>query len=715
MNIKSFLKDSIEGKISLPQQEKFLRAKMKPTPTELASVANFLIKQMPKRVKLPKAIDICGTGGSGLPRINTSTISAFVLASLGVKIAKHGNKAASGRFGSFDLLEKLGIDFENDFNKPNLAFLYARKFHPVMKHFAAVRTKIGKPTFFNILGPLISPANVKYQIIGTAFKDKMLTMAKTCRLLKKKRVFIVCGEDGLDEITLTGKTHIVELKNGKISQYTISPEDFGISPSTFDEIKGGDPKFNTKITLDILKGKCATRHLDLVLINCALALKMYGKVRTLRDGYKMAKRAVRSGKTYSKYRQYSLPASERDFYRTLKSGGISVIAEIKKKSPSMGLICKGKFSPKDIARNYEQQGAAAISVLCNKELFDGDVKFMREAKKATTHTPILCKDFIRTEEQIYKAREYGADAILLIASDLSQYKLQKFTIIAKELNMDVLLEVHTLEELKKALKTSAKIIGINNRNLKTFKIDLKTTAKIAKHIPKSKVIVSESGMHTRKDITSLPKNVNAVLVGTSLMKGAKVSDLADKKLKACGVRTVKMAKYCEKAGVDFIGLNFVPSSKRKISIKKGKEICHQVDFIQKVGVFQNQSLSFIEKISDNLDFIQLSGDESVQFIKQLSKPVIKTIKDPKEAEKYIQHVAYILIDGPEPGSGKPADLKKLKNFKHPFLLAGGINAKNLKEACKLNPLGVDLASGIETKGKVDLRKIKQIHNQLRSC
>jgi len=567
MNITNFLKKTLKGELSIDQQEEFLRTKSDVNPKELAEVVKFLMKQMTAKPNIKNCIDICGTGGSGLSRINTSTISAFILSSLGVGIAKHGNKAASGRFGSFDLLESLGIKFGNNvadieklYKCHNLAFFFAPFFHPVMKHFAEVRKKIGKPTFFNILGPLLNPAYTKRQIIGTTFKDKMEIIAETCRLLGREKVYVICGEDSLDEATLAGKTFVTELNNGKIVNYTISPEDFGVKKAKFENIKGGDTKYNTNIAMDVLKGRCKTRHLDLVLINSALALKLSGNAKTLKEGYKMALDAVRSGVCYEEFEQYKtlsntesilleivenkkmevekrkqknplnqiflgkITASERDFAMAIKNGGPALIAEIKRSSPSAGNIYKGKFSPIKIAKKYEKSGANAISVLCDKKFFGGDLSYLKAVSKSIKNTPILCKDFIIDEYQIYEARKYGADAILLIASILSEGQIVKFLKITKELNMAAICEVHTLKELEKILKTPAKIIGINNRNLNTFKTNLSTTNELAKHIPKDKIIISESGISSKEDIKSLPKNINAILVGTAIMKGAQISE-----------------------------------------------------------------------------------------------------------------------------------------------------------------------------------------------
>lgn len=560
MNLINFLKESVKGKLSAEQQEEFLKSKSDYSAKELAGVVRFLKKQMLQKAHFKNCIDVCGTGGSGLKRINTSTISAFILASLGVKVAKHGNKASSGRFGSFDLLESLGIKFSNNisdiekiYNLENLAFFFAPYFHPVMKNFAEVRKRIGKPTFFNILGPLLNPASAKKQIIGTTFKDKMEIIAETCELSGQEKVYVVCGEDHLDEVTLTGKTFVTELSNGKIKNYTISPEDFGIKRAKFEEIEGGDVQVNTEIALEILKGKCKTRHLDLVLINTALGLKLAGKVKTLKEGYKMALDAVKQGICYEKYEQYKtisgvsgilleiienkkrevekrkhnlgkVSNSRRDFTKAISNKTPAFIAEIKRRSPSLGNICGKEFEPIKIAKNYEESGASAISVLCDKKYFRGDLKYLQKVSKNTNKTPLLCKDFIMDEYQIYEARKFGADAILLIAAILTEKQIANFIKIAKSLNVAALCEVHTLEELEKVLKTQAKIIGINNRNLNTLEIDLSVAKELAKHIPKDKIIVSESGISSKKDLENLPKNINAILIGTALMQGAKITN-----------------------------------------------------------------------------------------------------------------------------------------------------------------------------------------------
>lgn len=544
--ILEFLNGSVEGKFSVQEQVKFLAEfKLENVTAEQVKIfAEFMRDKMAVKLKMPGAIDICGTGGSGLARINTSTIAAFILAELDVGIAKHGNKAASGRCGSFDLLEALGVqidkspeDLEKMYEKKGLAFIFARSFHPAFKYFAEARKVFCKPTIFNLLGPLLNPAEPKMQIIGTSFRGQMRMIAKAAQLLGKKKVLIIRGEDGLDEVTLTGETDVVEMKNGKIREYKISPEDFGLKRVKFEKISGGDLDFNKKIALEILEGKRDDSRADLVYVNCALALKMVGKVETLKDGYLLAKSVNGKGKLEA-YRgdileeiaaSKTVSKSTRSFFEALdkggKNGGRALIAEVKFASPSKGQIYKGKVNKDEagkIAKIYEQNGASAISVLTDEKYFKGSFEYLKKVKEVTKNVPILCKDFIVTEYQIFKAREYGADAILLIAKLLSESQLKQFLKVARDLGMECLVEVHNEEELEIVLKTDAKIIGINNRNLSNFTIDLETTNRLVYKIPKDKIIVAESGISSRKDLGKLDKMVRAILVGSALMSSKNI-------------------------------------------------------------------------------------------------------------------------------------------------------------------------------------------------
>ncbi len=225
----------------------------------------------------------------------------------------------------------------------------------------------------------------------------------------------------------------------------------------------------------------------------------------------------------------------RDFRKAISrpsagptGSGLNLIGEIKRKSPSRGMICRD-FAPLEIARDYEENGAAAISVLTDKKYFGGDIDFLLPVRGITT-VPLLRKDFIIDQYQIYESRVFGADALLLIAKILREEELKRFLGLAHSLGIDCLVEVHREEELNKVLRSGAEIIGINNRDLETFSVNLETTLNLAKNIPQGKTVVSESGLEKREDVMRLEgKGVNAFLVGEALMKsgnrGEKIKEL----------------------------------------------------------------------------------------------------------------------------------------------------------------------------------------------
>jgi indole-3-glycerol phosphate synthase len=221
-------------------------------------------------------------------------------------------------------------------------------------------------------------------------------------------------------------------------------------------------------------------------------------------------------------------APPRDFASALQGDGISLIAEIKRASPSKGVLCKN-LNPSSLARIYEQGGAAAISVLTESEYFQGSFADL-EAVRREVDLPLLCKDFVIDSYQIYEARAHGADAVLLIVAILTQHELKTLIETARSLGMAALVEVHNKSELDKALEVSPGIIGINNRNLTDFSVDLKTTLSLKPLIPENIAVVSESGIHTQADVLRLQQaGINAILVGEALVTSpdpaAKINEL----------------------------------------------------------------------------------------------------------------------------------------------------------------------------------------------
>jgi anthranilate phosphoribosyltransferase len=253
------------------------------------------------------AIDTCGTGGDGGRTFNVSTAVAMIAAAAGIKVAKHGNRAVSGRSGSADVLTELGFninmetsDAESCFEETGMAFLFAQKYHIAMKNAAPIRKELGMRTIFNILGPLTNPANIKGQVLGVFDGDITHTLAEVLLKLGRERAMVVHGMDGLDEITTTGCTKVSEVKEGRVIDYIINPEELGIPISTIDEIAGGEANENAKIILDILKGKKGAKR-DIVIVNSAAALYTGKIVNNLKDGITAAEDIVESGKAFRKY------------------------------------------------------------------------------------------------------------------------------------------------------------------------------------------------------------------------------------------------------------------------------------------------------------------------------------------------------------------------------------------------------------------------------
>jgi len=257
-------------------------------------------KSVPVKVKGP-LVDTCGTGGDGTKTFNISTTAAFVVAGAGVKVAKHGNRGMSSGCGSADVLDALGVKFDIDaaevehcMEEIGIGFMFAPRFHPAMKYAVSPRREIGIRTVFNILGPMTNPARAQSQLLGV-FDDKLaLTMAEVLGLLGCEHALVVHGEDGMDEITLGGKTTVCELKNGKVSRYHIEPEEFGFSRASINQLRGGTPQENADILRKVLGGEKGP-YRDITLLNTAAALVAANLAKDLKKGIKLAADSIDSG------------------------------------------------------------------------------------------------------------------------------------------------------------------------------------------------------------------------------------------------------------------------------------------------------------------------------------------------------------------------------------------------------------------------------------
>ena len=265
----------------------------------------FVLRDKSKRVNVNDCIDTCGTGGDGMNTLNISTASALLLSSMGIKVAKHGNKAVSSKCGSGDVLEALNIkidlepkDIEEQIKKNNFGFMFAPNYHSAMRFVGPTRKKIGKRTIFNMIGPLSSPALVDRQVIGVFDKKLLKIFANALNNLDIKFAWIVNSEDGLDEISPYSKTNVVQLKDGKISEILIDPIKLNIGANKFEDLLGDDAKFNANKMLDIFKGE-DNDFSKAVCLNAAAGLIVSEKYTIFIDAYNEARTHILSGKTYN--------------------------------------------------------------------------------------------------------------------------------------------------------------------------------------------------------------------------------------------------------------------------------------------------------------------------------------------------------------------------------------------------------------------------------
>ena len=264
----------------------------------------YVLREKSKRVEVTDCVDTCGTGGDGMNTLNISTASALLLASMGTKVAKHGNKAVSSKCGSGDVLEALKIkinlepiDIEKEINNNNFGFMFAPNYHSAMRFVGPVRKKIGKRTIFNMIGPLSNPALVDRQVVGVFDKKLLKIFAEGLKNLNIKFAWIVNSEDGLDEISPYAKTNVIQLKNGEISEIIIDPTVLNINAEKFDNLVGDDANYNASKMIEIFKGK-DNDFSKAVCLNAAAGLIVNEKYSEFLDAYNYSREFILSGKPY---------------------------------------------------------------------------------------------------------------------------------------------------------------------------------------------------------------------------------------------------------------------------------------------------------------------------------------------------------------------------------------------------------------------------------
>jgi indole-3-glycerol phosphate synthase len=427
------------------------------------------------------------------------------------------------------------------------------------------------------------------------------------------------------------------------------------------------------------------------------------------------------------------------FKQALLDSDSGIISEFKRRSPSKGWI-HPDADVETIVREYEAAGAAAVSCLTDELFFGGGFSDFKKARAILTRIPLLRKDFIVDEYQVYQSKAMGADVILLIAACLSWEETFRMTEIAHELDMEVLLEIHNEEELT-YIQPNIDVVGINNRDLKTFKTDIRHTLELAQRIPENYVRISESGLSDPETVIQLRgKGFKGFLMGENFMKTKEpgkalrefIKSLSPK-IKVCGMKYPENIRALAALPIDMIGLIFYEESPRYIGDLDRKELESIPPSIQKTGVFVNESKEYIlSKMKEyDLQMIQLHGDESPAFCQELKSGAIKIIKafpinkaeDLRASFFYENTCDYFLFDTKTSqfgGSGKKFDWEILSSYrgKTPFFLSGGIDAEDVEAIRQLHhPLlyAIDLNSKFETEpGRKDIDKLREFTLRVRN-
>ncbi len=433
---------------------------------------------------------------------------------------------------------------------------------------------------------------------------------------------------------------------------------------------------------------------------------------------------------------------------------VRLIAEVKRASPSKGLLAP-HLDPVELARTYEAHGAAMISVLTEPHFFLGSPTYLTAIKQAV-QIPVLRKDFIFDEYQLYEARTWGADAVLLICAILDDNQLQHLLHVAHALGMQCLVEVHNAQEAQRAVVAGAAIIGVNSRDLKTFAMNPYLLRTLRPLIPADRIVIAESGIHSPADSRRLTRyDVNAMLIGEALVKSnnipAQMHSLLDganasTQVKICGLRTPEHVDTAIEAGADLLGLIFYEPSHRYIAPHQVQKMLAQTHFATPlkdeqsspdlpdlVGIFVNKDADFINEVIEQagLHFVQLHGNEAPEFSQQIHRPVIKALQLRSAADSALveAHRATswrLLLDTPTDalearggtwgGTGETHDWQLARSIAQatPIILAGGLTPENVQSAIThVHPWGVDVSSGIETNTQKDSTKIRAFIQNVR--
>ena len=423
--------------------------------------------------------------------------------------------------------------------------------------------------------------------------------------------------------------------------------------------------------------------------------------------------------------QNEVQPSQRHFYDALRGTRTAFILECKKASPSKGVI-RDDFDPARIANVYKHY-ASAISVLTDEKYFQGSFDFLPIVSQIAPQ-PILCKDFIIDPYQIYLARYYQADACLLMLSVLDDDQYRQLAAVAHSLSMGVLTEVSNEEELERAIALKAKVVGINNRDLRDLSIDLNRTRQLAPRLGHDVTVISESGINTNAQVRELSHFANGFLIGSAMMEHDDLNAAVRRVLlgenKVCGLTRAQDAKAAFEAGAIYGGLIFVPTSPRVVSVDQAREVINAAP-LSYVGVFRNAPVAEVVERAATLQLsaVQLHGDEDQSYIDSLRAELPASVQIWKALSvadtlpsRTLNHVDKYVFDNGQGGSGQRFDWSLLQGQDlSNVILAGGLSADNCVEAAKSGCVGLDFNSGVELQpGIKDASKLASAFQTLRA-
>lgn len=423
--------------------------------------------------------------------------------------------------------------------------------------------------------------------------------------------------------------------------------------------------------------------------------------------------------------QNEVQPSQRHFYDALRGTRTAFILECKKASPSKGVI-RDDFDPARIANVYKHY-ASAISVLTDEKYFQGSFDFLPIVSQIAPQ-PILCKDFIIDPYQIYLARYYQADACLLMLSVLDDDQYRQLAAVAHSLSMGVLTEVSNEEELERAIALKAKVVGINNRDLRDLSIDLNRTRQLAPRLGHDVTVISESGINTNAQVRELSHFANGFLIGSAMMEHDDLNAAVRRVLlgenKVCGLTRAQDAKAAFEAGAIYGGLIFVPTSPRAVSVDQAREVINAAP-LSYVGVFRNAPVAEVVERAATLQLsaVQLHGDEDQSYIDSLRAELPASVQIWKALSvadslpsRTLNHVDKYVFDNGQGGSGQRFDWSLLQGQDlSNVILAGGLSADNCVEAAKSGCVGLDFNSGVELQpGIKDASKLASAFQTLRA-